>query len=167
VFPTINPSELHNPWALKLLGFDVQYAQDGFGAPEELPSVIDRWRAVAKNSVACAQFFQAYRQMFWEIAAGWPLHSKMQLNANTLFGVVMAGCDRVENSSRGALHACPHAVGAATLATTAIAAVAGQQTRATGSIDNTNCSKAFALQLVRAWRAQLIGLSKMPLLLQI
>lgn len=106
VFPIINPAELQNPWALKLLGFNVNYKNDdAFGAPINMPPVVDRWQAVARNPVACAQFFQAFRQATWEVLFGWRMGDEKQSNAKCLFGDIRAGCDRVENSKRCALHA--------------------------------------------------------------
>ncbi len=106
-FPTYNPSELHSPSALKVLGFEVHYAGD-FGAPTDLPLMVQRWRAVAANPVACAQFFNTYRGAVWSVLYGWPRDrtGQQQLDPQCPFGRIRAAVDRAENSGRGALH--PH-----------------------------------------------------------
>ena len=105
VFPTYNPPELHNPWSLRALGLHAEYDWlQGFGMPTTMPTVVDRMKAVAKNPVACTQFFQTWRRAMWSVLHGWPMDSDAQINHNCLFGKIRAGMDRVENSRRLDLH---------------------------------------------------------------
>jgi len=76
--------------------------------PTTMPTVVDRMKAVAKNPVACTQFFQTWRRAMWSVLHGWPMDSDAQINHDCLFGKIRAGMDHVENSSRLALH--DHAV---------------------------------------------------------
>jgi hypothetical protein len=105
-FPTYNPSELHSPAALKLLGFDVQYDDNNKGVPTNLPSMVARWRAAAANPVACAQFFKVYRDAIWQVLYGWQRDTTVgcQQDKDCRFGNIRAIVDRAEHSSRGALH---------------------------------------------------------------
>jgi hypothetical protein len=105
-FPTYNPSELHSPSALKLLGFDVHYDADNRGVPTDMPNMVARWRAAAANPVACAQFFKVYRDAVWQVLYGWQRGTTgcPQQQQDCRFGRLRAVVDRAEHSSRGALH---------------------------------------------------------------
>jgi hypothetical protein len=109
-FPTYNPSELHNASAVQLLSFDVAYDMNSaaMGEPTDMPGMMNRWRAVAANPVACAHHFNVYRNAVWDVFYGWPrgdtgLH---QAQGDCRFGRIRAIVDRAEHSSRGGLH--PH-----------------------------------------------------------
>jgi hypothetical protein len=109
-FPTYNPSELHNASAMQLLGFDVAYdmTSAAMGEPTDMPNMMDRWRAVAANPVACAQHFNVYRNAVWDVFYGWPRGDTGGHHAqgDCRFGRIRAIVDRAEHSSRGGLH--PH-----------------------------------------------------------
>jgi hypothetical protein len=109
-FPTYNPSELHNASALQLMGFDIAYNMTaaGMGEPTNMPTMVDRWRAVAANPVACAQHFNVYRNAVWNVLYGWPRGQtgQQQARVDCRFGRIRAIVDRAEHSSRGGLH--PH-----------------------------------------------------------
>eukprot|EP00878_Enallax_costatus_P013761 GHUV01014392.1.p1 GENE.GHUV01014392.1~~GHUV01014392.1.p1 ORF type:complete len:934 (+),score=171.54 GHUV01014392.1:683-3484(+) len=94
VFPTFNCSELYSPACLELLGCKVTYDQQSFGMPHDMPSVFERWRLVAANPVACAQYFDVFMHAVWEVLFGWPIGSPRQVNPNCLFGEVQSGCHK-------------------------------------------------------------------------
>jgi hypothetical protein len=95
---------LHSPQALRALGFDIQCAAP-FGAPQGGPSLWEKYKAVARNPIACAQFFNVSVDAFYAVFLGMPRGELKQINPDAPFGKVRAYYHRDECSGRGALHA--------------------------------------------------------------
>ncbi len=103
-FLTINPSELNARLNFELAGHP--YGVTGeFGAPDDgRPSQLERWRIVARNPVAAAEYFRLIIDAFCAVYMGWPIGSTRQLNPDCLYGVIKALYFKWESSGRGAAH---------------------------------------------------------------
>lgn len=103
MFLNFNPSELNSRACIELCGQTYQVDALSGGAIDR-PSAQDRWRLVAANPVACAEFFQAVIRAIQEVYFGWPLGAPQQKNADCLFGIITAMVTKYETSGRLALH---------------------------------------------------------------
>ena len=61
-------------------------------------------RYIAKNWYACAHFFETYFQAFHDVFMGWPLSSRVQINPNCLFGILLSLVAHKEESGRKGAH---------------------------------------------------------------
>lgn len=103
MFLNFNPSELNARACISLCGRD--YEIDGTtGDPLMPPSSTERWRLIAGNPVACAEFFEAVICAIMEVYFGWPKGATKQVNKDCLFGIISAMCANYETSGRLALH---------------------------------------------------------------
>ncbi|KAI8468547.1 MAG: hypothetical protein J3K34DRAFT_369535 [Monoraphidium minutum] len=99
------PSELNARLALTLGG--ARYEVDpATGAPGTgWPGALERWRMVAANSVANADFFGTVIAAFLRVFLGWDEEAGVQVDATCVFGRVSGYVFKFETSTRGALHA--------------------------------------------------------------
>ena len=68
-----------------------------------MPTMVDRWKAVAANPVACAQFFDVYRSGVWSVFYGWERGKTggKQDRPDCRFGKLRSIVERAECSSAG------------------------------------------------------------------
>lgn len=98
-----NVGESHSPEVMALAGRP--YSFDALGRPSsDRPPAADRQRIVAGNPVACAQYFRASLEAFFDVLCGWPLGKAKQAAADCLLGHVAGYFVSIETSGRGALH---------------------------------------------------------------
>lgn len=131
IFITINPSDLSARAVFE--GASQSYGFSGqLGTPDDgCPSARERWRTVAANPVACAQYFAAFMESFIHVMLGWNkgAHAQARLRwcagarghhpprkkpglslpppplpPRSLFGKVEAFVVKFELTNRGALH---------------------------------------------------------------
>lgn len=75
----LNPSELNARICFELAG--KSYAMDSHGRPAgNAPSMVERWRTIAANPVAVAEFFHIYMVAFSDAFLGWPDGADYQVN---------------------------------------------------------------------------------------
>jgi hypothetical protein len=102
-FNTFNPSELHHPLVMRLAGHAFNISGP-YGAPDVKLTMMDRWKAAARDPVACAQFYHIIMDAITTVLYGWPTGSPRQTNASCAFGPMSAFFHRAECSGRQALH---------------------------------------------------------------
>lgn len=74
----INPSELNARVCFELAG--TKYSMDEQGRPgSDAPTMADRWRIIAGNPVAVAEFFHLYLVAFSDAYLGWPEGAEFQV----------------------------------------------------------------------------------------
>lgn len=102
-FVTLNPSPLTCAPFFTMVG--KPYTFDATGKPIDRPSMVDRWVAVAQNSVHAAIMFHITMESFTEVFMGWPPGARQQLNADCIMGQVIAHFWKYETTGRADLHA--------------------------------------------------------------
>jgi len=100
---TLNPSDLNAGVLFEVCGHGYSYhAQTG--APVLSPVIADKFKIIASNPVACAEYFRAVVVGFIEVFLGWKEGAKSQTNPDCIFGRVTAYVFKVEVTKRGGLH---------------------------------------------------------------
>jgi len=101
---TINPSDLNAGAVFEISGHEYSYSTET-GGPLDSPDIADKFKIVAWNPVACAEYFRAVIVGFIEVFLGWAEGAKQQTNPDCIFGRVTGWLFKVEITKRGFLRA--------------------------------------------------------------
>jgi len=86
---TLNPSDLNAGVLFEVCGHGYSYIAQT-GAPVLSPVIADKFKIIASNPVACAEYFRAVVVGFIEVFLGWKEGAKSQTNPDCIFGRVTA-----------------------------------------------------------------------------
>jgi hypothetical protein len=100
----INPFEFNSDLVFHIAGQSYTFLGNEGLPCDRRPDVYARWRTVARNPRACAEFYRRFLAAFCNVFLGWSLGNDYQHNPNCLFGRVKAFFFKHESSGRGAIH---------------------------------------------------------------
>lgn len=100
----LNPFELDEPVVFELAGHAYSFASDG--APRQRPDSAQRWRLLAADPMAEAEFFDLFIRAFADVFLHFPIgaHQQEQRTIACLFDIVLAWSAKPEVSSRKSPH---------------------------------------------------------------
>ena len=100
----MNPSELDEPVVFEIAGHPYTFSTDG--APEQRPDSAERWRILAADPLAEAQFFDIFIQAFADVYLHWPVGATQQEKRDLpcIFGAIAAWFLKYESATRQSIH---------------------------------------------------------------
>lgn len=98
----LNPASLNSAVFFTLAGHT--YTYDDLGFPVNAPAAAQRWKILAANPVAAAQFFKIFMEAFCSEILGFPLEGTRQTE-EACFRAVLHHLFKYETNQRGEMHA--------------------------------------------------------------